>query len=338
MPEPTIYDVARLAGVSLATVSRVLNQYPHVRPKTREQVVAAMRSLNYQPNLMATALMTGHTRTVGLLVSDISNPFFGEICRGVEDAAAGKGLSVIICNTDEREEREAQQTALLRQKGVDGVIFASAYVGDHNLAQLQEHGIPIVLVSRGVEGPAVDTIGVDDFTGGYQAARHLLSLGHRLIAHLTGPLNTRPGLHRKKGFEAALEEAGVAVNPDWVLPGSFSLESGLIRTLELLAVPGERPTAIVAGNDLIAIGAMRVLRQRGLRVPEDVSIVGYDRTTLAEIVDPELTSVAQPMQEMGRRALEMLLEVVTGRRSEPLQVVLPPRLVLGHSTGPVPQP
>jgi LacI family transcriptional regulator len=330
--DPTIYEVATLAGVSLATVSRVLNNNPNVRPSTREKVLTAIKELGYQPNLLASALMTKQTRTIGLLVPDISNPYFAELCRSVEDACAARGFSTVICNTDERLDREERQITLLRQKGVDGMIFASALEGDENILRLIKSEYPVVLLSRGLDGQPVDQVTVDDLEGGLVATRYLLGLGHRRIALFSGPLRSTPGLYRKKGFEAALELAGMTVDTSLMESGQFTITSGMEMMERLLAKADPLPSAIVAGNDLIAIGAMKVLRRHGIAVPEAISIVGYDHTLLAEIVDPPLTSVAQPMQLMGSKAVELLEERIVSSRREPVKVVLPPQLVVGSST------
>jgi len=323
--------VARRAGVSLATVSRVLNHNPNVRESTRDKVLEAVRELCYQPNLLASALMTKQTRTIGLLVPDISNPYFAELCRSVEDACNERGFSTFICNTDERIDREERQISLLRQKGVDGMIFASALEGNENVQRLISSGYPIVLLSRGLDGLPVDQVTVDDFEGGLMATRYLLGLGHRRIALLSGPLRSTPGLYRKKGYEAALEHAGVTVDLDLIDSGDFTVQAGALMAERLLQRVRPLPTAIFAGNDLIAIGAMKVLRRHGIAVPEAMSIVGYDHTLLAEVVDPPLTSVEQPISLMGARAVELLADRLGGRRDQPVKVVLPPHLVVEHS-------
>ncbi len=334
MSHKTIYDVARVAGVSSATVSRVLNNHPAVKLATRERVMKAVQDLDYQVNLLASALNTGQTRTIGLIVPDIANPFFAEIARGAEECAAERAFNIVMCNTHEQVEREARYVQVLRQKHVDGIIFTSAYLDDRNITPLMESGFPLVLVSREVEDIDVDSVRTDDFAGGYQAARHLISLGHKRIALLAGPLSTKPSLDRKKGYEAALERAGLPVDPTITFSGEFTMESGRAMAEQLLA-SGRPFTALVAGNDPIAAGAIKVLRRRGIKVPEDVSVVGYDRTVLAEIMEPELTSVAQQMHEMGRQATELLLSRILGTRNNgPVQVVLPPRLVVGSSTAP----
>lgn len=334
MAHKTIYDVARLAGVSSATVSRVLNHHATVKPATRERVMRAIRELDYQVNLLASALNTGQTRTIGLILPDIANPFFAEIARGVEESAAENGFNIVMCNTHEQVEREASYVQVLRQKHVDGIIFTSAYLDDRNIVALHNSGFPLVLVSREVEELAVDSIRTDDFAGGYQATRHLIALGHTRIALLAGPLRTKPSLDRKKGYEAALERADLPLDPALTFSGEFNLESGVAMAEQLLGA-GTPFTAIVAGNDLIAAGAIKVLRRRGIKVPEDVSVIGYDGTALAEMMEPELTTVAQQMHEMGRQATDLLLSRIQGIRTNgPVQVVLPPRLVVGGSTAP----
>jgi len=331
---PTIYDVARVAGVSLATVSRVVNQRPNVRPETRQKVLAAMKELNYRPNLIASALMTGRTATIGLLVPDITNPFFAEICRGVEDAGFAMGFSVMICNTDEKLEKERWYIDVLRNKGVEGIILASPEVNDPNIAALHAEGFPIVLLTRGVDAPEVPSVGVDDFRGGYLATEYLLRLGHRRVSLFGGPTRTRPGLYRKKGFEAAMEQYGVPVDPALVDEGEFTAASGAEQATRLLARQVPLPTAIVAGNDLIAIGAIKVLRRSGIRVPEDVSVIGFDLTALARDFDPEITSIAQPMQDLGSEAMRMLVERIREPAAPVRQILLPPRLSVGESTAP----
>ena len=297
-----------------------------------EKVQEAIQRLGFKPSHVASALATHQTRTLGLLVSDLSNPFYAEMARGAEAAGSEHGFSLIICNTDDDREREARHLDVLRQKGVDGIIFASALLDSSYAAAFVESGYPMVLISRLVEGLDADVIRVDDFQGGYLATRHLLSLGHTRIAHIAGPTQTRPGRDRKKGYEAALEEAKIPLEPRWIVEGNFLREGGYIAVEQILSGPPPYPTAFFAGNDLSAVGAIKALYQRGYRVPDDFSVVGYDRTILAEMVEPELTSVAQPMQEMGRQAVEMLMQRIQGQREEPRHVVLPPRLVIGGST------
>jgi len=334
-PKPTIYDVSRQARVSLATVSRVVHNHPTVRPETRAKVLEAMDQLGYHPNLLASALMTKQTKTIGLLVPDISNPFFAELCRGVGDAVSEIGINVVICNTDDQLDREKDQVRLLRQKGVDGLILASAEVNEEHIDELLIQRYPVVLVARGVSRMDVPSVTVDDFEGGYVATRYLLDLGHRRIALLSGPRRTTPTLARRKGFEAAMEQMGVPIDPQLVDAGAHTIESGMEMTARLLERNPERPTAIVAGNDLIAIGAIKVLRRAGLRIPEDISIVGYDGTFLTEAFDPELTTVRQPTEEIATEAIRLLTSAIADPEKVSRKVVLPPQLLIRASTGPV---
>lgn len=331
--EPTIYDVARVAGVGIATVSRVLNKSPRVSEETREKVLQAMARLNYQPSVVASALTKKKTYTVALFVSDITNPFWGGVARGVEDLGREHGFSVVMCNTDYDPAREAQYIAVLRKKNVDGFIFASADLRNINIFKLKAAGFPIVLLSREVEGVEVDVVRVDDREGGYLATRHLVELGHRRIAIITGPLSSYPAYQRLRGYTQALEEAGLEWREEYVVEGGFRGEAGRLAD-QLLALP-EAPTAIVAANDLVAAGVYKTLKARGVRVPADVSVVGYDDSDLAELMEPGLTTVAQPLYDMGRKAMEFLLAQVmapVGNRPAARQFVYQPRLVVRGST------
>lgn len=297
-----------------------------------------MRQLRYRPNLLATALATKQSRTIALLVPDISNPFFAEICRGVEDVCQNRGFSVVIADTDENLQRQRFYIELLLQKGIDGIVFTSAVVDDPEVVELVATGYPCAFISREVEGVEADAVAADDFYGGYLATKHLLELGHRRIAHLSGPLRTRPALYRRKGYEAALEEAGLRADPALVEPCEFTVDGGRTGVAALLSRISPPPTAIFAGNDLIALGAIHELRRRGLRVPGDISVIGYDRTVLSEVSDPPLTTVAQPTREMGRRAAAMLLDRLSGKRTKAERVVLPVKLYEGGTTAPLTSP
>lgn len=330
--DSTIYDVARLAGVSLSTVSRVLNHHPYVRTATREKVMQAIEALNFKPSHVASALATNQTRTFGLLVSDISNPFFAEVVRGVEAAGADHGFSLVICNTDGDREREVRHLTTLRQKGVDGIIFACTQLNGAEIVSLLGGASPIVLIAQEVEGLAADVIRVDDFQGGYEAVKHLVSLGHRRIAYITGPVDNGPVRGRKKGYEAGLEAAGIEVNPELIVTTDNSLDGGYNGFQQLLTRVDPLPTAVFCINDLVAIGVIKAARRNGLRVPEDLSVVGYDRTPLAGMVEPELTSVAQPVREMGRWAVDVLVNRVGQNPVKTQRVVMEPELIRGGST------
>lgn len=333
----TIYDVAKKAGVSIATVSRVINNSNAVSERTRQQVVQAIKELNYAPNVIASALTKKSTLTLGLLIPDISNPFFSELARGVEDASNDFGFNTIICNTDYSLEKEATYTSLLRQKSVDGFIISTAYYNDENIANLLKENIPLVLLGRDIEdseGYPIDVVGSDNVKGGYIATKHLIELGHEKIACLLGPAKIKVNLERESGYIKAMEEANIKICKDIMLHGDFRFESGYQKTFEIFN-GSIRPTAVFAANDLTALGVIKALKELGFSVPNDVSVVGYDNTILAEIADPPLTTVNQQMRKMGYHATELLIKRIKGERSAGGKVIFDIDLVVRKSTAAV---
>ncbi|MDK2879815.1 MAG: LacI family transcriptional regulator [Thermoanaerobacteraceae bacterium] len=329
----TIYDIAREARVSIATVSRVLNNSSVVSEKTRLRVKKVMEQLNYTPNVIASALTKKSTLTLGLLIPDIANPFFAELARGVEDASSDFGFNIIICNTDYSSDKEATYISLLKQKSIDGFIISSAYYNDQNVVKLLKANVPLVLLGRDIddsEGLPVDVVGSDNVKGGYIATKYLLDLGHKNIACLLGPPRIKVNLEREKGYLKAMEEAGLKVCPEAVGYGDFKIDFGFKKTLEILKGPC-KSTAIFAANDLTAIGAMRAIKFLGLQVPNDISVVGYDNTMLAEMVDPPLTTVNQQMRKMGYIATELLIKRIKGERGVGEKIILDTELVIRKS-------
>ncbi|MCG0276298.1 MAG: LacI family transcriptional regulator [Thermosediminibacteraceae bacterium] len=329
----TIYDVAKRAKVSIATVSRVLNNSPLVSEKTRERVKKAIEELNYSPNVIASALTKKSTLTLGLLIPDIANPFFAELARGVEDASADFGFNIIICNTDYRSDKEAEYIRLLKQKSIDGFIISTAYYNDENVINLIKSNTPVVILGRDIDGEdmVVDVVVSDNVNGGYIATKHLIDLGHKNIACLLGPPQVKVNLDREKGYLKAMEEAGLKVRPELIVFGDFKVEFGFKKAIELLSLE-HRPTAFFAANDLTAIGVIKAARFMGLEVPRDISVVGYDNTMLAEIVDPPLTTVNQQMRKMGYMATEFLIKRIKGESSGGQRIVLDVDLVVRRST------
>jgi LacI family transcriptional regulator len=328
----TIRDVAQAAGVSVATVSRVVSgSSHHVKPGTRERVVAAVARLRYQPNLVARGLKKRVTHTVGLIVPDISNPFFPAIARGMEDVAHRAGFGVLLCNTYEDLAKERAYLTLLDTRMVDGMIFATVGSAAH-VRMLRKRGVPAVLIARVPERVGVDAVLVDNRRGTREATEHLLKLGHRQIAFIGGPPTLPDATERRAGYEQALTTAGIAVTPALIHDGGFRAEGGA-TAVDALLEQGVPFTAIVAANDLMAIGAMQRLRRRGRRIPEDVAIVGFDDITFASLVEPRLTTVAQPKYRMGRLAMERLLDLLAGGDRKPRRIVLEPKLVVRDSCG-----
>lgn len=308
---PTIRDVARAANVGQATVSRVLNSSGYVKPETRERVLQAAKELGFTPNQVARSLVRKRTATVGLVIPDITNPFFPAVTRGVEDAASEAGFTVFLCNTDNDPVMEAQDVKKLRERMVDGLIFVGT-TDRHDLVEtLITEGVPVVITDRQLVDLDVDTVLVDNALGALAACRHLVELGHTRIAHAAGHSLTRTGRDRCAGYRMALEEAGLPYDEALVASGDFTLQSGY-RVAQILLGRSPRPTAIFAANDLMAMGVLRAVFEAGLSVPDDLSVVGFDDIQLAGLVKPGLTTVRQPAYEMGRTAMNMLLERITG--------------------------
>ncbi len=326
----TIYDVAREANVSIATVSKVINNTGRIGEKTRQKVFQVMKELDYQPSLVASALTGKSTYSIGLLIPDLANPFFAELARSIEDRGHELGYSIVMCSTDYNPEKESKYITLLKQKSVDGIILASGFQNDAVIRDLLHLKIPIAVLARDVSTVSVDTVTVDDFIGGYNATRYLLELGHKKIG--TIQLDLEVGRERIRGYQHALQENGVEYDGKLVLFSPSSVEGGKQMGLKLLHSP-DRPTAVFAGNDIVAIGVIQAVRELGLSVPDDVSIVGYDNTILAAISNPPLTTVAQPFHDMGRQVMDLLIQEIKGEKKGKKRVVMLPELCVRESTG-----
>jgi DNA-binding LacI/PurR family transcriptional regulator len=352
-PEPTIRDVARRAGVSTATVSRVISGTVAARPQTRARVLAAAETLGYRPSAVARSLKLRTTRTLGLLVTDIQNPYYPEIVRAVEDAALERNLAVLLCNGADDPGREETYLELLVDRRVDGIIIASSGLQERHGAWLARRSVPVVLVNWTAPDLQLPAILGDNRAGGRMATEHVLSLGHRRIGHLSAPARNAAAAERLSGIREALLGAGLDPGSLVVVEGDGQVAGGERAALELLdRMPAI--TAIICYNDLTAIGAVRALRARGLRIPADVSVVGYDDIALSAWVDPPLTTIAQRTSEMGGWAVRRLGELIgradgapsgdgsrvgaggdgaEGSRG-PLPVILPVELRVRASTGP----
>jgi len=329
----TIRDVAKRAGVAPITVSRVINNSGYVNEKTRARVEIAIEDLGYVPNVLARSLRSRRTDTLGLILTDISNPFWTTVARGVEDAASDAGFNVILCNTDESEVEQDKYLHVLVQKQVDGVLLVPARSAVEPIKFIQSQNTSAVVLDRRIPNSQTDVVRCDSEGGAYQLTRLLLSLGHRRIAMLSGPLGVSTAEDRVAGYRRALAEAGVDVDAAPVCYGEFSLQSGYDMTLQVLART-PRPSALFAGNNFIAIGALRALRDTGLRVPEDLALVGFDDLPADLVVDPFLTVAAQPAYEMGRQATELLLARLSEEAPAAYQeIVLPTEIVVRESSG-----
>jgi DNA-binding LacI/PurR family transcriptional regulator len=332
-PRPTIYDVARLAGVSTATVSRALNGTGQIAPATREAIAAAVAQLGYAPNTIARSLVTKSTQTIALLLPDISNPFYAALVSGIQQSALSRGHTMLLCTTEGDPEREEQYLELLRAKRVDGALVDGLVLPPDRIARFVRDGFPIVCLDRDIDSASIPVVQVDNRLGGRLATEHLLSLGHTRIAHVTGAPALRISEDRLAGYRDALEAAGVAADPALVAEGRFTEEGGYDATRALVATDVAF-TAVFAANDLTAIGVVTALAGSGLRVPDDVSVVGFDDLRLAAFVPPPLTTIRQPAGEIAQRATELLLDLTHGKRVRRTRHLLEPKLVVRASTAP----
>jgi DNA-binding LacI/PurR family transcriptional regulator len=328
---PTIYDVARAAGLSTATVSRAINGVGQLSPTAREAVERAVRELGYRQNKIARSLVTHSTQTIALLLPDITNPFYPGLVKGVQDAARRRGYMLVLCTADGDPAGEEAYLNMLRERLVDGALVDGLVLTGEHIASIVGDGFPVVSLDRGIESPSVSLIQTDNRAGGMLATRHLIELGHRRIAHVTGVPGLRITSDRLAGYKSALGRAGIEHDGDLVATGDYTESGGRAATGELLA-RRDAPTAIFAANDLSAIGVLQALAERGLRVPDDVSVVGFDGLRLSAFVSPRLTTVRQPAYEIGERAAEVLFASIGKKRRKPERILLAPELVLGEST------
>lgn len=329
----TIQDVARRAGVSTATVSRAVSGRGYVSPASREQVLAAADALRYMPNGMARGLKTQRSGLIALLVPEIVNSFYTTISRGVEDVAKTGGLQVILGNTDESIAKERAYVELMISTRVEGVIIAPAGRTAAPLRSLLESSVPTVLVDRAVAGFPADVVRSDSMAGAWSLTRHLLALGHRRISLINGHRDTSVARDRETGFRMAMAEAQVEIDERMISSGTWFIDDAEARTGAILDDVNP-PTAILAANNFMAIGALRALRERGSRVPEDVALACLDDIPDAAEVDPFLTALSQPAYTMGTLAMQLLLERISGRFcGGPREIVLSSQLLVRRSCG-----
>jgi DNA-binding LacI/PurR family transcriptional regulator len=330
----TIKDVARAANVSTATVSHVLNDTRYVSDELRERVLRAIGELNYRPSHVAASLRTKRSQSILIIIPDIANPFFPPLVRGAQDAFDRKGFAVIVGNTDRRHDRELEFLNLALRTQADGIIINPSQIGYDDLLEVIEQGVKVVLIGAHIDHPDLDIVRVDNRAGACDAVRHLIDLGHQRIAIVCGPMSTSSAWQRCAGYSQAMEEAGLTVRPDWVVEETFDQEGGY-RGAQRLISQSERPTAIFATADLMALGVMQALRAAGLRIPEDMSVVGFDDIPAATLTTPPLTTINQPKYEMGKRAAELLLaRIKGGKASSSRRGLMEYGLIVRGSTAP----
>ena len=330
----TIRDVARQAGVSISTVSHVVNSSRAVSQESRDRVLQAMNQLDYKPNALAQNLRRQQTFSIGMIVPDSANPFFAEVARGIEDTSFTQNHSVILCNTDGDVDKQAAHTDLLIKNQVAGILFVAAGISTELVEDLQARRVPVVVVDREVPGVSVDTVLTNHLQGGRLATQHLWDLGHRRIACISGGSNLSPSAERLIGYQQILHENGILYDESLVVRGDFQYVSGYEAARQLLAL-ADPPTAVFACNDLMAVGVISAVTELGLRVPQDLSVVGFDDVRLASFTNPPLTTIAQPKYEIGVIATEMLLARAQNIDAPTRLQRLDTELVIRQSTAPL---
>lgn len=327
----TIYEVSELAGVSLATVSRVINDSGVVSPKTRDKVVAAMRELGYRPNTIAQSLATKRSNSVGVLIPELHGPFFGVMLSNIEDELRSEGKHVIITAGHSDDAIEKESIEFLASRNCDALILHVYAVSNEYIEKLREKNIPLVVIGRSIPGMENNCISIDNEKGGYAATKTLLELGHRQIASITGPLWKNDGKRRLDGYRRALEEFGLEFNPEMLAEGDYEEASGRQGMRQLLQ--REIPfTGLVCANDEMAAGAVAVAQQRGMNIPGDLSIIGFDNVFFTTYMNPALSTVHYPIDVMGRMAARCVLRDVYGMNGKDIQNRFEPKVVRRAST------
>lgn len=329
----TIYDVAREAGVSMATVSRVVNNNPNVKPATRKKVFEAIERLGYRPNAVARGLASKKTTTVGVVIPDISNAIFAEVARGIEDIANMYHYNIILCNADKKKEKEIRVINTLLEKQVDGLLFMGGAVTDDHQQAFRTANVPIVLCATSDESGEIPSVDIDHEAAAFEAVQALIKEGHKRIAMISGTLeDPSNGFARFNGYKKALEVAGIAYDETLVRIGNYRYESGSDAMRYFLEL-NEHPTAVFSATDEMAIGAIHVIQDKGLQVPEDISVISVDNSRMASMVRPQLTTVAQPMYDIGAVSMRLLTKLMKKEQVDHSQVILPHELVVRQSVG-----
>lgn len=330
MESVTIKDVAERASVSIKTVSRVLNGEPYVREATRQRVMKAIAELGYRPNQIARGLQMSRTETIGVVVPNLANNFISEVLRGIQAVTSQANYSVIVCDTDEKLQEENRYLDLLLRHRVDGIIAAATSQQWAALSDAERRRTPIVFLDRKFEGMEGPFVGVDNEYGAYMGVSHLINNGYTEIGMLAGSPRLSSTCERRKGFERAMEAHGIPLRPEWVVESRLSISDGRLVAGKILTLP-ERPRALFASTNLLALGALLALKDLGLKCPDDVALLAFDDHPWAEVSDPPLTVVRQPAYEIGQEVARLLLSLLEGQELEQSRVLFPPELVVRSS-------
>lgn len=326
----TIKDVAKAAGVSVMTVSRVINKKEYIAQATRDRVLKAIKDLHYKPNIVARSLVAKKTDFIGLIVPDIGNPFFADLVKGAESLARERGYSLILGDTEGKNDNEKAYIDAMRGRMCDGIIMVAPRIEDDLILKLNEV-LPLVLVDRYIESDRILQVWIDNADGAFRAVEHLIQLGHRRIGFIAGPQNVQNSFRREEGYRRALTKYGIEINTDLMQVGDFYFDTGS-RMFDLFMERIDPPTAIFASNDLMALGVIKRAKERGLSIPGDLSVVGFDDIFLAAMIDPPLTTVRHPTIEMGMEAIEQFIDLLDDRDREYQKSTLENKLIIRKST------
>lgn len=329
----TIKDIAKEAGVSIATVSKILNKKDqNISEKTRKKVLEIIKEKNYIPNTIARSLVTKQTKSIGLVIPDITNPFFPELVRGAEDCASKCGYNIIFCNTDDKTEKEEKYIKMLAEKMVDGIIFTQSANNREEFNYLSQIRQPMVLIDRDVNVPNIKgKVLVDNYNGAYEGVSYLIKSGYKKIAIISGPLSTKTSLDRLEGYKKALKENNIEFDNSLVLEGEYKGEWGR-KGIEMMLENNIKFDAVFCANDIIALSAMKSIKEAKLNIPKDVAVLGYDDIYMAKLTEPALSTIRQPNYEMGYEAVKLLVDIIeNGDAINPL-VKLNTELIIRQST------
>ncbi|KPU27257.1 hypothetical protein TR13x_05755 [Caloranaerobacter sp. TR13] len=326
----TISDIARIAGVSKSTVSRVLNNSKPVSEEVRKKVLKAIEDTNYKPSLLARSLANKKTNLIGVVIPDVSNSFFSELVRGIQDYAGSKSYNILLCNTYFDHTKEIQYLNILSEQEVEGIIFLTSKIVEEHVDFFRNFRKPVVIVNRKIEELNIPCVDVDNFKASYEAVNYLINLNHNRIGMIRGPLNNKSvGLNRFEGYKKALEDNGIEFNEDLVVEGNFTINDGYKAMGKLLSLR-DIPTAVFCASDSMAIGAIKCIMDSGFKVPDDISIIGFDGIPMASIFVPSITTIAQPILEMGTTAIKMIFDQLEGK--EVKDIIMPTELEVRQST------
>jgi LacI family transcriptional regulator len=326
----TIKDIAKKVGVSPSVVSRALNNKYGVKAETRERIVRTAKEMGYRPNILAQGLVTRKTNTIGVVMADISEPFFSQLIKGMNLVADETGYTLIYYNSYESLVERSALEHMIKAQRVDGLIIVGSRIKEDEYLSGRTWEVPLVLVERRLTAPGLNCVWVDSITGAYKATRYLIDQGHRRIAHICGTLGFQVALDRLEGYKRALADTGLPYAEELVASGHFVWQDGYTATKEVLKQT-PRCTAVFAGNDTMAYGALQAIAESGLEVPRDIAVVGFDDLEFSLLTNPPLTTVRQPRMEMGKKAVSILVSILAGKAEEGVKISLTPELIIRRS-------